>query len=80
MVGRMKTGQHTCIGWRVLASQPLKCVCRLVTAFFLLGIPFFSANAETAPSRSVQYRELVQAFAQRESRLAVHTINRAPMS
>jgi lipoprotein-anchoring transpeptidase ErfK/SrfK len=54
MVGRMKTGQHTCIGWRVLASQPLKCVCRLVTAFFLLGIPFFSANAETAPSRSVQ--------------------------
>ena len=55
MVGIMKAGQHTCIGWRVLASlQPLKCVCPLVTAFFLLGIPIFSAHAETMPSRSVQ--------------------------
>ena len=55
MVGIMKAGQHTCIGWRVLASlQPLKCICPLVTAFFLLGIPIFSAHAETMPSRSVQ--------------------------
>jgi lipoprotein-anchoring transpeptidase ErfK/SrfK len=55
MVGIMKAGQHTCIGWRVLASlKPLKCVCPLVTAFFLLGIPIFSAHAETMPSRSVQ--------------------------
>ena len=55
MVGIMKAGQHTCIDWRVLASlQPLKCVCPLVTAFFLLAIPIFSAHAETMPSRSVQ--------------------------
>ena len=55
MVVIMKAGQHTCIDWRVLASlQPLKCVCPLVTAFFLLGIPIFSAHAETMPSRSVQ--------------------------
>jgi lipoprotein-anchoring transpeptidase ErfK/SrfK len=55
MVGIMKAGQHTCIGWRLLASlQPLKCVCPLVTAFFLLGIPIFSAHPETMPSRSVQ--------------------------
>ena len=97
MVGIMKAGQHTCIGWRVLASlQPLKCVCPLVTAFFLLGIPIFSAHAETMPSRSVQSKsnglmgeywggtarhgELVQAFAQLESRLAVHTIHTAPIS
>ena len=55
MVGIMKAGQHTCVGWRVLASlKPLKCVCPLVAAFFLLGIPIFSAHAETMPSRSVQ--------------------------
>jgi lipoprotein-anchoring transpeptidase ErfK/SrfK len=34
--------------------RPLKCVCRLVTAFFLLAMLIFPAAAETAPSPSAQ--------------------------
>jgi hypothetical protein len=48
----MKAVKDTFIRWRVF--QPLKCVCRLLTAFFLLGILIVAANAESTASRSAQ--------------------------